>query len=442
MKEKKVRVSIFGLGYVGTVSAACLAKSGHTVIGVDTNVEKVALLNEGLSPIVEKDVPDLVAEARRNETLRATADIRDAVLNSDISLICVGTPSRRDGGLDVTAVERVCHDIGLVLAGKAGPHVVTIRSTVLPGTTRDVIIPALEQASGKALGKGLSVCGNPEFLREGTAVYDFHNPPKTVVGGSDAKAVEAVLALYEGIDAPVIVTSIETAEMVKYTDNCWHAVKVAFGNEIGNICQSVGVDSHEVIDIFLKDTKLNISPAYLKPGFAFGGSCLPKDLRALTFKGRSLSLELPLLNNVLPSNRVQIERAIDMIISSGKRKVGFLGISFKEGTDDMRESPQIEVIERLIGKGYGLRLYDSNVRISGLLGANRMRIMESIPHIGSLMVDRLDDVLAEAEIVVVGNNAPEFADIVGRLRPDQILVDLVRVKNGAALGSRYLGVNW
>jgi GDP-mannose 6-dehydrogenase len=307
---------------------------------------------------------------------------------------------------------------------------------------RSIVIPMLEQASGRRLHDRLLVCNNPEFLRQGTAVYDFFNPSRTVIGGSDESALDLAAALYEDIKAPLIRASLEVAEMVKYTDNCWHAVKVAFGNEIGNICKAVGIDSHQVMDIFFQDTKLNISPLYLKPGFAFGGSCLPKDLRALTFKARSLGLDLPLLNSVLPSNRIQIERAIETILSMGKRPVSILGFTFKEGTDDLRESPHVEIIERLIGKGYDLRLYDHNVQLASLTGANRAYILGSIPHIASLMVTSIDDALQHGQIVVVGNRAADYVEILPKLRPEQVLIDFVRLPGADALGEHYDGINW
>lgn len=438
----KRRISVFGLGYVGTVSAACLAENGHEVIGVDPNETKVNLIRSATAPILEKDVPEMVARAVARGVLRATCDSGEAVTQSDISLVCVGTPSKRDGSLDTSAVERVCEEIGAAIARKSGEHVVAIRSTILPGTMRKSVIPMLEDASGRKLGDGLLVCNNPEFLREGSAVYDYFNPAKTVIGGSEPRAVDIVASLYDDIEAPMIRTSLETAEMVKYTDNTWHALKVAFGNEIGNLCKAIGIDSHEVMDIFFQDRKLNISPYYLRPGFAFGGSCLPKDVRALTFKGRSLALDLPLLGSILPSNRVQIERAIELILSKGKKPISFLGFSFKEGTDDLRESPQVELIERLIGKGYNLRLYDRNVRIASLTGANRSYIMESIPHIASLMVETLDEALLHGELVIVGNNAPEFVDLVSKLQPRHMLIDLVRLPGVARLGDRYDGINW
>jgi len=438
---QKQRVSVFGLGYVGTVSAACFAQSGCTVVGVDANPEKVKLIQTGQAPIVEKELPELVAGATANGLLRATLDVGDAIGSSDISLVCVGTPSKRDGSLDISAVERVCSQIGDAIRRKAGPHTVVIRSTILPGTMRGVVIPALERASCESAGDRLLVCNNPEFLREGTAVADFFNPPKTVIGG-DAAAADLVAALYEDIDAPLIRTSLEVAEMVKYADNFWHAVKVGFGNEVGNICKAVDIDSHAVMDIFCQDTKLNLSPYYLRPGFAFGGSCLPKDLRALTHKGRVLGLDLPLLNSVSVSNRVQIDRAVDRILALGKKPLSFFGFSFKAGTDDLRESPLVEVIERLIGKGYDLQLYDRNVQLARLTGGNKAFIDSVIPHISALMVETIDQALAHGQIIVVGNRSAEFNDIPRKLNSDQVLVDFVRLPGVDILGSRYDGINW
>jgi GDP-mannose 6-dehydrogenase len=435
------RISVFGLGYVGTVSAACFTKSGHSVIGVDPNPVKVDLIQAGKAPIVEKDLPELIAAAVGRGALRATRDIADAIASSDISLICVGTPSHRDGSLDVSAVERVCEEIGEAMRRKAGGHIVAIRSTILPGTMRGMVVPTLERASGEKLGERLAVCNNPEFLREGTAVYDFFNPPKTVIGG-EAPSVDTLAALYDGIAAPLIKTSLEVAEMVKYADNCWHAVKVAFGNEIGNVCKAAGIDSHAVMDIFFQDTKLNISHTYLRPGFAFGGSCLPKDLRALTAKGRALGLELPMLGSVIPSNRVQIERAVERILSHGRKAISFLGFSFKAGTDDLRESPQVELIERLLGKGCDLKLYDRNVNLARLTGANKAYILDTVPHIASLMTDSLEDAVRHGAVIVIGNAGEEFARVPAMLRPDQLLVDFVRLPGVEGLGDRYDGINW
>jgi len=437
-----MKISIFGLGYVGSVSAACFADRGHSVIGVDPNITKVVLMNEGKAPIVEPELGELTATAVAKKTMRATTDAADAVMQSDISFVCVGTPSRPNGSLDFSHLEHVCNEIGAALAKKTGFHVVVIRSTILPGTMKNFVIPHIQRTSGKKAGIDFGVCNNPEFLREGSAIYDFRNPPKTVIGETDAKSGEMVQALYEGLPGPMIRCSIEVGEMVKYADNSWHAVKVAFANEIGKFCKAARIDSHKVMDIFCQDTKLNLSPCYLRPGFAFGGSCLPKDVRALTYQARAMDISTPLLASLLPSNEDQVEFGIDMIMRSEKRKISILGFSFKAGTDDLRESPLVDVIERLIGKGFDLRLYDSNVNIARLTGANRDYILKVIPHIERLMVAHIDDVLKHADIIVIGNGAPEFADIASRLRADQRVVDFVRIRAIEQTHKNYDGICW
>ncbi len=436
-----MKISIFGLGYVGAVSAGCLAADGHSVIGVDPNRTKVDLINQGITPIIEKDIGEMIATTVKNGLLRATFDIRDAVFNSDISLICVGTPSQLNGNLDLSHVRKVCEEIGAAIKEKDAFHVVVARSTMLPGSMRSVVIPTLEASSGKKAGVDFGVCNNPEFLREGTAVYDYYNPPKTVIGETDAKAGAMLVKLYEKMDAPLIRTDVETAEMVKYADNTWHAVKVAFANEIGNICKGVGIDGHKVMEIFCQDTKLNLSPYYMKPGFAFGGSCLPKDVRALMYKGRSLDLDLPLINAILPSNQRQIEKGIKMIVDKGCRKIGILGFSFKAGTDDLRESPLVEVIEYLIGKGYELKLYDKNVNLAALTGANQDYILNHIPHISKLMASSMNEVLDFAETIVIGNGAEEFRSVPANLKSGQVVVDLVRISKEQS-GEQYDGICW
>ncbi len=436
-----MKISIFGLGYVGAVSAGCLAADGHEVIGVDPNQTKVDLINQGFTPIIEKDIGEMIAKSVADGKLRATTDVREAVMGSELSLICVGTPSQLNGNLDLSYVRRVCEEIGAAIKEKSDFHVVVARSTMLPGSMRSVVIPSLELTSGKKAAVDFGVCNNPEFLREGTAVYDYRNPPKTVIGESDSRAGDLLVKLYEHMQAPLIRTDLETAEMVKYTDNNWHAVKVAFANEIGNLCKAVGIDGHKVMEIFCQDTKLNLSSYYMKPGFAFGGSCLPKDVRALTYKGRSLDLELPLLNAVMPSNQKQIDKAIGMITGKGKRKIGILGFAFKAGTDDLRESPIVEVIEYLIGKGYDLKLYDKNVNLAALTGANRDYILNHIPHISKLMVDNLDEVLNHAETLVIGNGAEEFRSVPDNLKDHQVVIDLVRVVKSQS-GAQYDGICW
>lgn len=437
-----MNISIFGLGYVGAVSAGCLANDGHRVIGVDSNAAKVKLINEGVSPIVEKDIGDIIATCVRDGRLSATTNVAEAVNNSDISLICVGTPSQLNGSLDLTYVRRVCEEIGAAIAQKTSFHIVVARSTMLPGTMKDIVIPTLEASSGKTAGVDFGVCNNPEFLREGTAVHDYYQPPKTVIGETDSRSGALLAEIYANMDAPLIRTDVASAEMVKYTDNVWHALKVGFANEIGNICKSLDIDGHKVMDIFCHDHKLNLSSYYLKPGFAFGGSCLPKDVRALTYKAKTLDVETPILNSILPGNHLQVQRGIKMLTEHGKRKIGVLGFSFKAGTDDLRESPVVEVIETLIGKGYDLRLYDKNVSIASITGSNRDYILNHIPHISRLMVDNIDDILAHAEVILIGNDAPEFKDILSKIQPHQMVVDFVRITSGRSEAGRYQGICW
>lgn len=422
-----MKISIFGLGYVGTVSAACLANEGHEVVGVDPVGTKVDLINAGKSPIVEGGIDQMLESAVSEGHLRATSDQNQAIRDTDLSFICVGTPSLPNGNLDPTAVKRVCELIGDALKQKRTRHTIVMRSTVLPGTMRHLVIPVLERHADKKAGVDFGICNNPEFLREGSAVEDFKSPPKTVIGEFDQQSGDTVASLYQKLDAPLIRTDLETAEMTKYVDNTWHALKIGFANEIGNLCDSFGVDAGAVMNIFCQDMKLNISQAYLKPGFAFGGSCLPKDLRALSYKAKMLDLHLPIINSILPSNETQIARGVRLVTECGNPRIGILGFSFKAGTDDLRESPVIEVIERLLGKGYDLRIYDRNVNLAALVGANREFILNRIPHISRLMVPTMDDVLLHAQTVVIGNRDPEFSRIQGRLRDDQCLVDFVRV---------------
>jgi GDP-mannose 6-dehydrogenase len=437
-----LNVSIFGLGYVGAVSAACLAERGHHLIGVDPNQTKVDMLNKGAAPIVEAGLGELMADAVKNKRMSATANTEDAVLRSEISIICVGTPSQNNGNLDFHYLENVCREIGEALAKKSSFHVVVVRSTVLPGTMRSIVIPLLEKSSGKKAGTDFGVCNNPEFLREGTAIYDFNNPPKTVIGETDKRSGDMVQSLYDGLPGPMIRCPVEVGEMVKYADNSWHAVKVAFANEIGKICKVNNIDSHQVMDIFCQDTKLNLSPYYMRPGFAFGGSCLPKDVRALTYKARSMDVSTPLLSSLLFSNHAQVELGIEMIMNTKKRNVGFLGFSFKAGTDDLRESPLVDVIERLIGKGYELKLYDKNVNVAKLIGANREYIMKVIPHIERLMVGSIEDVITHSDVIVIGNKAPEFSHIAKMLKPEQTVIDFVRIKEIEEAHGNYQGICW
>jgi len=436
-----MRLSVFGIGYVGCVSAACFAKHGHKVTGVDVNPTKVEIINRGDSPIIEPGLAELMREAVISGQLRATTSSSEAVQNSDISLVCVGTPSNPNGSLNLSYVRRVCHEIGKALRDKADRHVVVMRSTMLPGTVESVVIPALEETSDKKSGSDFGVCINPEFLREGSSLKDFYEPPFTLIGADDPHTEQALQQLYATIGAPVIVTSIKTAEMVKYACNCFHALKVSFANEIGNICKAVGVDSHEVMDIFCHDTKLNLSPYYLKPGFAFGGSCLPKDLRAITHKAKALDVETPVLSAILPSNRLQVERALDMVVRTGNKRIGVLGFSFKAGTDDLRESPMVSLIETLIGKGYDLSIYDRDVSLARLFGANKEYIEREIPHISQLMRSSVDEVLDASDSLIIGNRSEDFRGIESRLRKGQQLIDLVRLFDKVSDGS-YQGICW
>jgi GDP-mannose 6-dehydrogenase len=437
-----MRISVFGLGYVGAVSSACMAAGGHEVIGVDKNPTKVDLINRGCSPIIETGVDEIIREAAGDGRLQATTATGEAIRGSEISLVCVGTPSEHNGSLKLDFVRKVCEEIGAALRDLDRYHVIVIRSTILPGTMRSVVIPTLEQSSGKKANADFGVCFNPEFLREGTAVNDYYHPPKTVVGESDSRAGDRLLKLYEGLAAPVFRTSLEVAEMVKYVDNTWHALKVGFANEIGSIAKALSIDSFEVMDIFCRDTKLNLSPYYLRPGYAFGGSCLPKDVRALTYRARTLDVETPLLSSILPSNEAHVRRGIELVLDEGKRKVGVLGFSFKAGTDDLRESPLVELIERLIGKGYDLRLYDRNVNLAKLTGANRDYILNHIPHIANLMRESIAEVLEHADVIVIGNGASEFTQVPGLLRAGQKVIDLVRIKGDFADSAQYSGICW
>jgi GDP-mannose 6-dehydrogenase len=438
-----MKVSVFGLGYVGSVSAASCAADGHEVVGVDVNADKVAAINAGRSPIVEPGLDDLLARSVADGRLRATTDTADAIRSTEVSLLCVGTPSRRNGSLDLAYLERVAEQIGRELRAKDDYHVVVVRSTVLPGTTHEMVIPALERESGKKYGEGFGVSVNPEFLREGTALKDFRKPPLTLVGHNHAADASGTIALYQSIDAPLVSTSIRVAEMIKYTSNTWHALKVCFANEIGNLCKRLGVDSHEVMDVFCRDEKLNLSPYYLKPGFAFGGSCLPKDVRALQYRAKEVDVEMPVISSILPSNKLQIQQAFDQVMETGRKNIGLLGFSFKAGTDDLRESPIVILAETLLGKGCSLRIYDKNVSLARLVGANKEYIEKQIPHLSSLLCTTVHEVVDQSEVIVVGNNAPEFSDALLRTRDDQIVIDLVRLPVcGPELHADYRGICW
>lgn len=438
-----MRISVFGLGYVGCVSAACLAASGHEVVGVDVNPLKVELITRGQAPVVEERIGELTSEVVRSGALRATTDVAEAVGATEISLVCVGTPSASNGSLSTVYLERVAEEIGRALAAKEGRHTVVFRSTMLPGTCTDLLVPILERASGLTAGTGFGVAVNPEFLREGTSVRDFFEPPKTVIGEFDAASGDPVAALYEGLPGEVFRVPVAVAEMTKYADNAFHGLKIGFANEIGAICQALGLDSHRVMDVFLADRKLNISTAYLRPGFAFGGSCLPKDLRGLVYAARRADVSVPLLSHVLPSNEDHLRRAFELVSAAGSRKVGLFGLSFKPGTDDLRESPLVELAERLLGKGYDLRIYDANVTLSRLMGANRDYIESRLPHLGDLLTNSADDVLAHADVCVVGCQDPAVLSALDGAE-DRTIIDLVRLPDADTRRAHpgYVGLGW
>jgi GDP-mannose 6-dehydrogenase len=435
-------VSVFGLGYVGCVSAACLAKEGHTVVGVDVSTTKVDLINAGKSTIVEDGIRELVSDMRATGRLSATTDVGAAVASTDVSIICVGTPSRANGSIDLAYVTRVAEQIGAAIATKPIRHTVVVRSTVLPGTTEDVVKPALERMSGKKAGAGFGLCINPEFLREGTSIRDFYEPPFNIIGAADAESAGPVRTLYLGIDTTTHVVPIKVAEMVKYACNAYHGLKVSFANEVGNICKALTIDSHEVMKLFCEDTKLNVSAAYLKPGFAFGGSCLPKDVRALIYRARQADIDTPILAATLESNKKQIQRAFDMVMATGARKVGVLGLSFKAGTDDLRESPMVSLIELLYGKGVTVAIHDDHVSSARLVGANKEYIEKEIPHIWTMMRSTIPDVLRHADVVVIGNGSPAYRGVQPLLKDGQAVIDLVRAFGNRQSDTKYQGICW
>ncbi len=436
-------VSIFGLGYVGAVTAACLAERGFRVVGVDVNQSKVDMINQGVTPIVEERIGDIVRDVVAAKQLTACTDVAEAIATTDASLVCVGTPSRSNGDLELTYVKRVAEQIGEALAKKDAYHTVILRSTVLPGTTEDVVLPILEKHSGKKAGEGFGLCFNPEFLREGSSVKDFHAPPFTLVGVNHEKDADVVRELYGWLDTEFLVEDIRTAEMVKYINNSYHAVKVAFANEVGRLSAALGIDSHAVMNIFCKDTKQNLSAYYLKPGFAFGGSCLPKDLRAILYKAKSVDVPMELFQSTLVSNRTQVEAGIKLIEQLGKKKIGLLGLSFKAGTDDLRESPMVTLVETLRGRGYEICIYDENVSLSRLVGSNKAYIEQELPHVSELLHETMEEVIDACETIVIGNPDPRFAEIVDNLPEGKHVVDLVRiVPDWKSDQEQYHGIGW
>ncbi|MBO0867807.1 MAG: UDP-glucose/GDP-mannose dehydrogenase family protein [Micromonosporaceae bacterium] len=438
-----MRISVFGLGYVGSVSAACLAARGHQVVGVDVNPAKVEQVSRGQAPVVEERIGELTAEVVASGALRATTDVAEAIASTDLSLICVGTPSAHNGSLSTVYLERVCEQIGTELSTKDSWHTVVLRSTMLPGTCTNLLIPVLEKASGKTAGVGFGVATNPEFLREGSSVKDFFEPSKTVIGEYDSTSADLVATLYQGLPGELFRVPVPVAEMTKYADNAFHGLKIAFANEVGAICHALGVDSHQVMDVFLADRKLNVSPAYLRPGFAFGGSCLPKDLRGLVYAARTADVSVPLLSHVLPANDEHLRRAFNLVAATGLRRVGLFGLSFKPGTDDLRESPLVELAERLLGKGYELRIYDANVTLSRLLGANREYVESRLPHLAELLTNSVDEVLDHAQVCVVGCADDAVLSALERAG-DRTVIDLIRLPDAGARRAEpgYVGLGW
>jgi len=441
--EPHLNISIFGLGYVGAVSLACLGRDGHHVVGVDVDAAKLELIAAGRTPVVEEGMVDLMERVAKSGRLRVTSDARDAVLSTDMSLVCVGTPSASNGSQDQSAIVRLAHEIGVALRDKASPHVIVFRSTLVPGTVEGVLQPIIERESGKRDGDGLHICYQPEFLREGSSIRDYDKPPFTIVGANGEAGLSKLRELFGHLPCAFHSTSIRAAETVKYCCNNFHALKITFANETARLCEAMGVDPFEVMDLVCQDRQLNISPAYLKPGFAFGGSCLPKDLRATLYFAKSHDVELPVLANVLASNRAHVDLAISKVLETGKRNVGMIGLSFKTGTDDLRESPLVTLAEHFIGKGLRLRIHDPEVQLSRLLGANRRFIEQHVPHIAELMRDDLHAVIREAEVIVVGLDHPKVHQALAEVATaDQVVIDLVRLRNRDDIAAKVEGLCW
>jgi GDP-mannose 6-dehydrogenase len=437
-----MKISIFGLGYVGAVTAACLAKQGHQVIGVDINRDKIEQLAAGKSPIVEEKIAEIISDTISRGTLKATMDAKAAINDTEASMICVGTPSRENGDVDLSYVIRVTEKIGQILKNKSAFHTLIFRSTIPPGTTEEKLIPVLEESSGKKVYIDFDVCFNPEFLREGSSVDDFYNPPFTVVGVQSEGAAEVVHNIFSFLQTPFETTTIRTAEMVKYVCNTWHALKVCFGNEIGTLSRRLGIDGYEVMRLFLIDTKQNVSPMYLKPGFAYGGSCLPKDVRGLLYQAKRVDYNAPLLSSIPGSNERQLEEGYRIVTSFKQKKIGFLGLAFKGGTDDLRESPLVLLAERLIGKGYELLIYDRNVNIARIFGSNKAYVEREIPHIEKLFATSVEDVIYNSDVLVIGNHDPEYLAALKGVK-DRDIVDFVRISDHPAqLGDSYHGICW
>lgn len=436
-----MQISVFGIGYVGAVSSACLANDGHHVIAVDPNPQKVGPLNEGISPIVEPGLGELIQGGIRSQRLVATSDVREAVNSTDLSFVCVGTPSRSNGSLDTSYVSAAAEQIGAAIREKNSFHSVVMRSTILPGTMESIVLPALERASGRQAGVGFGIAYYPEFLRESTAISDYYDPGAIIFGRHDQATIDRLLEIHKIFKVEPRIVSIRTAEAVKYTNNAWHALKISFANEIGNICKEAGIDGHAVMDVLCADNRLNISKAYLKPGFAFGGSCLPKDLRALRFAARKLDVPTPILDATMDANEEQLRRAYSMVAATGKRRIGIIGLSFKPETDDLRESPLVELAERLYGRGYDIRIYDPNIQVSKLTGANLQFVKAHLPHLTSLLTADVNEVIDHAEVFVLGNR-DEAKRLLNIVQDDRPLIDLVRIDQARCSGDFYQGICW
>jgi GDP-mannose 6-dehydrogenase len=449
MGQEKPAISVIGLGYVGAVSMACLSHLGFRMVGVDISREKVHAINEGVSPIVEERLGELLKEGVESNRISATQNLVAAVFETDVTFLSVGTPTSKDGGCDFTFVRQASRAIGQAIGMKSGYHVVVLRCSVPPGTTLDVVVPEIETASGKKLGPDFGVCFNPEFLREGVAVADFFAPPKTVVGASDTRAERTVTAIYEAVDKKVIFTSIESAEMVKYVDNVWHATKVAFGNEVGRLCKKLNIDSHDVMNIFVKDLKLNLSPYYLKPGFAFGGSCLPKEVRAVSHIAHAMGVEVPLIDSLTVSNQRHIAQAITLLQGFKGKRIGFLGVTFKPDTDDMRESPTLDVMATLHNTGEQIRAYDPNLNFGPLLQHQIDYVRHAVPAQAKLMdelqaltVASADELVAHSDVVVVSHATDEFRNAIKARNPDIHVLDLARLFKEIPAEATYQGIAW
>lgn len=438
-----MKISVLGLGYVGSVTAACLANKGHQVVGFDIDENKINMINSGKAPIVEPELNNIISESVRKGNLLATNNLNQCIMSTEITFVCVGTPSKKNNSLDLHHVEDIVNKIGYIIKNKSDKHVVVIRSTMLPGSMKNLVIPTLEKYSEKKAGIHFSVCINPEFMKEGSAVYDFYNPSQNVIGTNDDYAFNVLSSLiqsYTSVETTKL--DLETAEFIKYSYNVWHALKVCYANELGNICYKLGIDSHKLMEVFCNDVKLNLSPYYLKPGLSFGGSCLPKDLRALLYEVKNLELNLPVINSIAQSNSLQTTRALHMILEENHKRIGFIGLSFKADTDDIRESPMVEIVERLLGKGFLIKIYDVNLNKAKNEFIDKSKFLKGMNHIVNLLVDSLDDLMDSSDLIVVGNKSTKFSEIQNRINKRHTLIDFVRVHDDVSSLQKYKGICW